>query len=119
MVLSRHAEEDAENMADAKEWAVELGLSDGTDPSAAISRQQMVTILYRYAQLMGYDTSVKADLTAYPDAANVAGYASDAMAWAVANGIINGTTAGTLNPAGNTTRGAFAAILYRFCDKVA
>ena len=119
MVLSRHAEEDAENMVDAKDWAVEQGLSDGTDPGAAISRQQMVTMLYRYAQLMGYDTSVKADLAAYPDAANVADYAVDAMAWAVANGIINGTTVGTLNPAGNTTRGAFAAILYRFCEKVA
>jgi len=116
MVLSRHAEKDAGSMAEAKAWAMELGLSDGTNPGAAISRQQMVTILYRYAQLMGYDTSAKADLSAYPDAANVADYAADAMAWAVANGIINGTTAGTLNPAGNTTRGAFAAILYRFSN---
>ena len=76
-----------------------------------------MTIIYRYAQMKGYDTSAKADLSVFPDADKVEGYAADAMAWAVENGIVKGTLAGTLNPAGNTTRGQFAAILYRFADK--
>lgn len=119
MVLARHAGADPADMAAAKAWVVENGLSDGTNPGAVVSRQQMMTIIYRYAQLQGYDISAKADLSAYPDAGSVADYAADAMAWAVANGIVNGTAAGTLDSAGSTTRGQFAAILYRFCDKIA
>lgn len=116
-VLGRLDGVDPTDMAAAKAWAVELGISDGSAPGAAVTRQQMVTIIYRYAQMKGYDTSSKADLSAFPDAGNVSDYAADAMAWAVANGIVNGTLEGTLNPAGNTTRGQFAAILYRFADK--
>lgn len=117
MTLGRLAGVDPADMAAAKAWAVELGISDGTIPGAAVTRQQMVTIIYRYAQMKGYDTSAKADISAFPDADKVSDYAADAMEWAVANGIVNGTLAGTLNPAGNTTRGQFAAILYRFANK--
>lgn len=117
MTLGRLAGVDPADMAAAKAWAVELGISDGTIPGAAVTRQQMVTIIYRFAQMKGYDTSAKADLSAFPDADKLSDYAADAMEWAVANGIVNGTLAGTLNPAGNTTRGQFAAILYRFANK--
>lgn len=118
MILARHSGEEPANMADAKAWAVVNGISDGTHPGNAVTRQQLVALLYRYATLMGYDVDDRADLTVYPDAGAVAGYAQDAMAWSVANGIVGGTTVGTLNPWGNATRAQFAAILYRFCEKM-
>ena len=105
-------------MAEAKAWAIANGISDGSAPGAAVTRQQLVTLLYRYAGLQGYDVDDKAALTAFPDAGTVSGYAQDALAWSVANGIVGGTTEGTLNPAGGANRGQFAAILYRFCKKM-
>lgn len=117
MILARLAGSDPASMAEAKSWAVTSGVSDGTNPGRAVSRQQMVTILYRFAALMGYDVSGAAGLTAFPDHASVAAYAADAMRWSVANSIVGGTAQGTLNPGGTATRAQFAAILYRFCEK--
>ena len=88
-------------------------------PEGAVTRQQLVALLYRFAAKTGHDTNAKADLSSYPDASSVASYAADAMAWSVANGIIGGTTAGTLNPAGTATRAQFAAILWRFYQTTA
>ena len=119
MILARLSGASPATMAEAKSWAVANGVSDGSSPSGSVTRQQMVTILYRYATLMGYDVSAKADLTVYPDYASVASYAQDAMAWAVANGIVGGTSQGTLNPAGTASRAQFAVILSRFCEKMA
>ncbi|MEE0032731.1 MAG: S-layer homology domain-containing protein, partial [Agathobaculum butyriciproducens] len=64
------------------EWAKAKGVSDGTNPNANITREQLVTMLYRYAG------SPKADgkLDSFSDAASVSTYAADAMQWAVANG---------------------------------
>ncbi len=90
-------------------WAVENGVSNGSDPSAAISRQQLVTMLYRYAGSPATEYALD-----YPDAAQVSGYAADAMRWAVGNGILNGTSSGTLNPYGTATRSQMAAILMRY-----
>ena len=113
MILARIAGENPADMAAAKAWAVANGVSDGSNPGGAVTRQQLVTILYRFAGQNGYDTSARADLGSYPDVAAVASYATDAMAWAVAEGILSGTTAGTLNPAGTASRAQFAVILYR------
>ena len=118
MILARLSGQRPANMAEAKDWAVASGVSDGTNPGAAVSRQQMATILYRYAAMMGYKTTGGADLTAFPDYAKVAGYAQDAMSWSVANGIVGGTAQGTLNPAGTANRAQFAAILQRFYENV-
>lgn len=118
MILARLSGASPATMAEAKSWAVANGVSDGSSPSGSVTRQQMVTILYRYATLMGYDVSAKADLTVYPDYASVASYAQDAMAWSVANGIVGGTTQGTLNPTGTASRAQFAVILSRFCEKM-
>ncbi len=63
MVLARLAGEQPADMATARQWAVENGVSDGSNPGGALTRQQMVTILYRYAKLMGYDVTGSADLT--------------------------------------------------------
>ena len=89
-------------------------ISDGTNPGNAVTRQQLVALLYRYAQMMGYDNGAREALTDFPDAGTVSGYAQEPMQWSVANGIVAGTSAGTLNPAGTATRAQFAVMLYRF-----
>ena len=114
MILARIAGEDPANMAEAKAWAIANGVSDGSNPGGSVTRQQLVTILYRFAGQNGYDTTARADLSGYPDVTTVASYATEAMAWAVAEGIIGGTTQGTLNPAGTASRAQFAVILYRY-----
>ena len=118
MILARLSGYNPATMAEAKSWAVDNGISDGTAPGGAVSRQQLVTILYRYAVRMGYQTDRTADLTVYPDHAGVAAYAKDAMSWSVANSIVGGTTQGTLNPSGTATRAQFAVILQRFVEHV-
>ena len=118
MVLARLTEFNPSNMTEAQHWAVESKISDGSNPGGALTRQQMVTILYRWAQQMGYDVSGRADLSAFPDNASVAAYATEPMTWAIAEGIISGTTEGLLNPAGTATRAQFAVILYRFFENV-
>lgn len=118
MVLARLTGFNPSNMTEAQHWAVESKISDGSNPGGALTRQQMVTILYRWAQQMGYDVSGRADLSAFPDNASVAAYATEPMTWAIAEGIISGTTEGLLNPAGTATRAQFAVILYRFFENV-
>ena len=114
-VLARYAGEDTTGGATwyekGMEWAKAKGVSDGTNPNADITREQLVTMLYRYAG------SPKADgkLDSFSDAASVSRYAANAMQWAVANGIVNGSN-GKLNPQNNATRAEVAAILMRFCE---
>ncbi len=114
-VLARYAGEDTTGGATwyekGMEWAKAKGVSDGTNPNASITREQLVTMLYRYAG------SPKADgkLDSFSDSASVSTYAADAMQWAVANGIVNGSN-GKLNPQNNATRAEVAAILMRFCE---
>ena len=108
---------------DAVAWAAANGIVNGTTdttfaPGDDITRQQLVTVLYRYAESKGYDVSVSADLSGYPDAGQVQDYAQPAMAWAVAEGIVEGMD-GNLNPTGDATRAQIATILMRFCEGVA
>jgi len=105
-------------MAEARAWAMANGVSDGTNPGAAITRQQMVAMFYRYATLKGYDVTAEADITVFPDHGNVADYAKDPLEWAIAEGIIKGYLDGTLQAPGLTNRGQFAAVLYRFFKAV-
>ena len=107
---------------DAVAWAAENGIVNGTTdttfaPGDEITRQQLVTILYRYAESKGYDVSASADLSGYPDAGQVQDYAQPAMAWAVAEGIVEGVD-GNLNPTGDATRAQIATILMRFCEGI-
>ena len=97
---------------------MENGVSDGTNPGGAVTRQQLVALLFRFAEDRGYANDSRADLSAYPDAGTVAEYAVEPMRWSVANDIVGGTTAGTLNPEGTATRAQFAVILYRFWSNV-
>lgn len=117
MVLDRLSGNKPANMAEARAWSISSGISDGTNPGGSLTRQQLVTMLYRYAQLKGYATTGGASLSGYADAGRVSSYAQAAMSWAVGNGIVGGTTDGRLNPQGTATRAHFATFLYRFCLK--
>ena len=88
-------------------------------PSDTITREQMATILYRYAQYKGYATTDKANLSKYTDAAQVGSYAVEAIRWANAEGLVNGTSSTTLTPKGSATRAQVAVILTRFCQNIA
>ena len=88
-------------------------------PNDTITREQMATILYRYAQYKGYNTTAKADLSKYTDAAQVGSYAVDAIRWANAEGLVSGTSSTTLSPKGSATRAQVAVILTRFCQNIA
>ena len=108
---------------DAILWAAQNNIVNGVSdtefaPGDDLTRQQLVTILYRYAKAKGCDVSASADLSGYPDADQVQGYAQPTMAWAVAEGIVEGMD-GNLNPAGNASRAQIATILMRFCEGVA
>lgn len=116
MVLARMDGADPADMAAARTWAMEKKISDGTNPTNPVTRQQMVAMLYRYAQLKGYKLDGGKSLDTFSDAASVADYAKDAMSWAVGNGIVQGTASGTLNPTGAAIRAHFAAFLHRFCQ---
>ena len=109
---------------DAVLWAAQNGIVNGLGentfaPMNTLTREQLVTMLYRYAEAKGYDVSASADLSGYPDAGQVQDYAQPAMAWAVAENIIQGMEDGTLKPAGNASRAQIATILMRFCEDVA
>lgn len=120
MMLSRVSGVNAKTMAAAKDWAMAAGITDGTNPGTSVTRQQLVTLLYRYAVLMGYDVSVgeNTNILSYDDAFSVSEYAIPAFQWACGAGVINGTTESTLSPLGTATRAQFAVMLQRFCEKV-
>lgn len=98
-------------------WAMGAGISDGTNMTGKITREQLAAMLYRYAKMKGYDVSASADISGYTDASSVSSWATDAMRWAVSAGLINGRTATTLAPQGNATRAEVASILMRFMQK--
>ena len=104
--------------AAGQKWAMDNGISDGTNMPGVITREQLATILYRYAKQKGYDVSKSAALTAFSDADKVSGYAAEAMQWAVAEGLLQGSN-GRLNPQGSATRAQVATILMRFMEKIA
>ena len=81
-------------------WAIAEGVSDGTNLEANLTREQLVTMLWRYAG----SPVVEGDLADYPDSASVSDWAVNAMIWAVENGVITGNGAGALNPQGTATR---------------
>lgn len=116
-ILARYAGADTTGGASWYEkgmaWAQSAGISDGRAPEAGITREQLVTMLYRYADV----PEAGGTLDAFTDADTVSAYAVDAMRWAAANGIVNGSH-GRLNPQGNATRAQAAAMLMRFCEKM-
>ena len=107
----------AESIAWAAENGIISGYGDGNvGPDDLITREQMAAMLMNYANMLGLDTSARADLSAYSDQASISSWASDTMSWAVAEGIISGMTADTLAPQGTATRAQVAAMLQRFLE---
>ena len=103
-------------------WAAANGIVTGTDstsfsPDAKVTREQLAAILFRYAQYRKLDTDASAKLNSFTDADSVSAYASDALSWAVSEGLINGAS-GKLMPKGDATRAQVAAILHRFVKNV-
>lgn len=90
------------------------GISDGTNMEQGLTREQLATMLYRYAQGAGCDVTNMRDLGNYPDAAKVSSYAVEALQWATGAGLITDMGDGTLNPQGSATRAQVATILMRF-----
>ena len=104
-------------------WATQAGIISGYGdgifkPDNAVTREQMVTILYNYAKYKGYDVSLVKGLDQFTDSGTVGSYAVRAMQWAVANGIITGTSDTTLSPKGASTRAQVAVVLMRFDESV-
>ena len=110
--------------ADAVAWAAANDIVNGTSattfaPNSPITREQMATMLYRFAQYKGMDAvTLQEHLTGYPDGGQVSDYAIPAMNWAVGQGLIAGMENGTLVPQGSATRAQVATILMRFCENI-
>ncbi|MCL1873843.1 MAG: cadherin-like beta sandwich domain-containing protein, partial [Clostridiales bacterium] len=95
----------------ALDWAVKEGLTDGSNPQNPVTREQIVTILWRYADKPAGEGNLKV----FPDAASASEWAVGAFEWAIGTGIINGS-GGNLLPKGMATRAEVAAILHRFAE---
>lgn len=89
------------------------GISDGTDPNRSVTREQLATMLWRYAG----EPATAANLAGYSDGASVSAYAVDAMSWCVEHMIITGVTDTTLVPQGTATRAQCATMLMRFVER--
>lgn len=104
--------------ADAVAWASNAGIVNGTSgttfsPNDLVTREQFAAMLYRYMQYTGADTSARASLSGFADAGKVSSYAADAVAWTVAEGVLNGRSATEIAPQGNCTRAEVAAMITR------
>lgn len=97
-------------VSEARAWAMANGVSDGTDPYGKVTREQMVTMLWRYIG----EPNGTASLSGYTDAGTVSGWAEEAMRWAIGRGVINGMTNTTLEPRGDATRAQCATIFMRY-----
>ena len=114
------ADVDDEWYATAVNWAANVGVVNGYEdntfrPNTAITREQLAAILMNYAAYKGEDVSNRASLATYTDQPST--WAEEAMSWAVAEGLISGVTADTLQPQGAATRAQVAAILQRFLSE--
>ena len=104
---------------DAITWAAANGIVQGKtadrfDPNAPVTREQIASILYRYATYLGMDVSARSELSGYGDAGKISNYAKEAMSWAVATGLIRGITGTVLSPGGSATRAQAATLAIRF-----
>ena len=104
---------------DAIRWATAQGIVNGYSdtafgPNDNVSREQLATILYRYARYKGMDVSAETTLSGFSDAGTVSDWATDALRWTVSNGIINGTGNNNLSPGAEAVRAQVATMLMRY-----
>ena len=107
--------EGSEWYAEGMAWAKEKGISDGTNPTALVSREQLAVMLWRYAG----SAEGKGDLTSFLDGDTVSSWAEDGLIWAVGAGIITGDQNRAVNPQGDATRAEVAVMLQRFVERLA
>ena len=105
--------------AEAVAWGYEAGIVTGTGgrtftPGRSITRQELVTLFYRFTNYLGQSTDASADPSGYADAGQISDYAVDAFRWAVGTGLVNGVSENRLDPQGTANRAQFAVLLYRF-----
>lgn len=108
---------------EAVNWAAENKIVEGVSatkfaPDDIVTREQIVTILYRYAMYKGYDTSAYSSFNKFVDGAAVSGFAEDAMHWAVSENLIIGKEGNRLDPKGAASRAEIAAMLQRFVTRI-
>ena len=102
--------------AAGQRWAMEYEISDGTNMTGAITREQLVAMLFRYAVKNGLEAvTLSENLTQFTDASDISAWAVSAMQWAVGQGLIQGSN-GQLRPQANASRAEVATILMRFCE---
>ena len=107
----------AKAVAWAESGGVVSGLTDTTfGPSQNITREQLASILYRYARQKGLDVSARGNLSQFKDTSSISSYAGTAISWAVGEGIVNGRGNGTLDPKGKATRAEAAVMLKKFTE---
>lgn len=104
-------------------WAYDNGIVKGYSGNRFgavdyVTREQMAQMLMKYAQIKGYNTNARVDISGYTDAGKVSSWAGDAIRWAVATGVMKGK-GDKLDPTGYTTRAEGAAMIKNFCEKVA
>lgn len=109
------------DLGKAVAWANENGIVNGKTATTfvaadSVNRQQFSAFMYRYAEALGYNVTTTGSLTVFTDASQVSSYATQALAWANANSLVNGFSDGTVRPMGTATRGQSAAIIYRFAS---
>ena len=105
-------------------WAMQKGIANGMgggrfEPDARVTRQQAVTMLYRYAvKIAQIKTAERAELGRFSDSAEVDAYAITAIRWAVGSGLMKGYPDGTLQPNGTLTRAEAATLLVWLAAKI-
>ena len=107
--------------ADAVRWAYAAGVINGVsttafDPESPVTREQMATMVVRYAEKTGAVTGARDDLSQFSDGMQVSSYALAAVRWAVAVGLLRGMGNGRLEPQGTATRAEVATLLMRFAS---
>ena len=109
--------------SDAVAWASDAGIVNGTaegkfDPDMNITREQLATIMYRYCEAFGYDTTATGNIIKYNDSVKISDWAQTALIWTTGSGIMEGKDGNVLDPQGNATRAEAATIIERFDDFV-
>ena len=108
----------------AVNWAAANGIVSGKTPTRfapndPVTREQLVTILYKYAASFTPQSTDHSVLEPYADKGSISAYALNGMAWAVQNGILSGKTADTVVPKGKASRAEIATIMMRFVQYMA
>ena len=107
---------------DAATWAHQNGIMEGSGnnkfaPDDSVTREQLASILYRYAQVKGYNVTNTGNLDGFTDKENISDWAREAIRWVISCGIMNGRENNLFDPKGIATRAEVAVMLHRFIEK--